>query len=174
MGHTVNMFCQTLKWLILSCSRWCLRWKVVIAMDTWWLACFQDTSDWPGWVTRHGKILKSGWILQCSLFIKYISQSFQMKHVQPGIGPAGRSGYRSWMDWASPLISAKKNKKLKWRCLIIVVLIAKYTVWNRNRRRQANATCDVQTTSETMLHCPHAQREHLQSLRIIPWSQNIN
>lgn len=109
MGHTVNMFCQTLKWLILSCSRWCLRWKVVIAMDTWWLACFQDTSDWPGWVTRH-KILKSGWILQCSLFIKYISQSFQMKHVQPGIDPAGRSGYRSWMDWASPLISAKKKK----------------------------------------------------------------
>lgn len=30
MGHPVNAFCQKLKWLILYCSRWCLRWKDMV------------------------------------------------------------------------------------------------------------------------------------------------
>lgn len=110
MGHTANMSCQTLKWLILSCSRWCLRWKVAITMDTWWLACFQENPHLaPRLVTWRGKILKSGWIPQFSFSIRYISESFQMKPVQPGIGPAHtlgavRSGYRMGMDWAAPLL----------------------------------------------------------------------
>lgn len=44
---------------------------------------------------------------------------------------------------------------------------------NTQHGRETHA-CDVRTSSETMWNDPQAWREHLRSLGIIPWSQNIN